>query len=167
MSQTLASPLPAKAPGAGLEGVVAAKSGICFIDGNAGRLVYRGYEIGDLVENASFEEVAYLLWHGKLPNRSQLDGLRQQLGREAALAPEAMKLLRDLPRQTLPIDALRTMVSALGALDPDLSSNEPDADLRKSIRLSAQLPTIVTAFHRLRNDAEPVNPDPRLSVAAN
>src|SRR5205823_12429298 len=99
MTQAPSSPVPsssapAKAPGAGLEGVVAAKSAICFIDGNAGRLVYRGYEIGDLVENVSFEETAYLLWEGKLPNRQQLDNLRKQLGQSAPLPDFAMKMLR-------------------------------------------------------------------------
>src|SRR5438067_11660117 len=97
MSQTLASPPPAKAPGAGLEGVVAAKSAICFIDGVHGRLVYRGYEIGDLVENASFEEVAFLLWDEKLPNRSELAELKQQIAGQMALLDYAANLLRTLP----------------------------------------------------------------------
>ena len=168
-----ASPAPAKPggadgkSGAGLEGVVAAKSSICFIDGVAGRLVYRGYEIGDLVENTSFEEVAHLLWDERLPNRSQLNALRQQLGAAATLPPHVMSVLRALPAETQPMDALRTACSALAATDPDVEGNEPEANRRKAIRLTAQFPTIVTAFHRLRNQKEPIAPDPKLSLAAN
>ena len=153
--------------GAGLEGVVAAKSSICFIDGTAGRLVYRGYEIADLVENASFEEVAYLLWDERLPNRAELNTLRQQLGASAALPPHVMAILRALPPETQPMDALRTACSALAATDPGVEDNSPEANRRKAVRLTAQFPTIVTAFHRLRNRQEPVAPDPKLSVAAN
>ena len=151
----------------GLQGVVAAQSEICFIDGNAGRLVYRGYEIADLVENASFEETAYLLWNGKLPNRAELTELKRQLGASATLPAHVMTILRALPAQTQPMDALRTAASALAATDPDIDSNEPDANRRKAIRLTAQFPTIVTAFHRLRNRQEPVQPDSSLSIAAN
>src|SRR3954463_8088780 len=99
MSQAVST--PPKAPG-GLEGVVAAQSEICFIDGTAGRLVYRGYEIGDLVENCSFEEVAYLLWEGRLPNRQQLDELRGQLGNSMALPTHVRTLIDALPANTEP-----------------------------------------------------------------
>jgi citrate synthase len=167
MTQALTSPASAKAPGAGLEGVVAAKSSICFIDGKAGRLVYRGYEIGDLVENVGFEESAYLLWEGKLPNRRELDQLKQQIASQMTLPEFAQKLLRDLPLKTPPIDVMRTVISALGSIDPDLQRNEPEANRRKAVRILAQLPTIVGAFHRLRNNEEPVAPDPSLSIAAN
>src|SRR5688572_19019001 len=160
------APKPPK-PSGGLEGVVAAKSEICFIDGNAGKLIYRGYDIADLVENASFEEVAFLLWDGKLPNRAELTTLKKQLGESAALPEHVMTILRGLPKQTQTMDALRTAASALGATDPDLESNEPAANRRKSIRLTAQFPTIVTAFHRLRNGEQAVAPDPSLSIAAN
>ncbi len=157
---------PAKSS-AGLEGVVAAKSAVCFIDGIAGRLVYRGYEIGDLVENATFEEVAYLLWDEKLPNKTELAALKQELAENAALPAHVMKILAALPAQTQPMDALRTAASALGATDPDLKSNEPDANRRKAVRLTAQFPTIVTAFNRLRAGQQPIAPDPSLSLAAN
>ena len=152
---------------AGLEGVVAVPSSICFIDGAAGRLVYRGYEIGDLVEHATFEEVAFLLWDGDLPNRRALDGLRQELGRSMALPQHVTSLLKDLPKQTQPMDALRTAVSALAATDPDLENNDPEADRRKAVRLTAQLPGIVATFHRLRNGQQTVVPDPSLSLASN
>src|SRR5438094_6383105 len=121
MAQALSSaPPPAKAPtpGAGLEGVVAAKSEICFIDGVGGRLVYRGYEIGDLVENTTFEEVAYLLWEGKLPNRSELTTLKQQLSASEPLPKHVMAILHAMPHETPPMDVLRTAVSALSAIDP-------------------------------------------------
>src|SRR5690242_15955621 len=94
-----AAPKPAK-PGGGLEGVVAAKSEICFIDGNAGKLIYRGYDIADLVENATFEEVAFLLWDGKLPNKTELATLKKQLGESASLPEHVVTILRSLPRQT-------------------------------------------------------------------
>jgi len=152
---------------AGLEGVVAAKSEICFIDGIAGRLVYRGYEIGDLVENTSFGEVAYLLWEGRLPNKQQFDQLKSDVAALMTLPEHVSKLLADLPAKMQPMDALRTACSALAAVDPDVNSNEPDANRRKAIRLTAQLPTIVTAFHRLRNGEKPIAPDPSLSIAAN
>src|SRR5579872_4023678 len=100
MSQAVSSPTKSAA---GLEGVVAAPSEICFIDGEAGRLVYRGYEIGDLVEHATFEEVAHLLWDGELPNRKQLDSLRADLAAGAAIAPHVHSVLKDLPRQTQPM----------------------------------------------------------------
>ena len=153
--------------GAGLEGVVAATSSICFIDGTAGRLVYRGYEIADLVENASFEEVAFLLWDERLPNRPELNTLKQQLGGAVALPPHVMSILRSLPPETQPMDALRTAGSALAATDPEVDDNSPEANRRKAVRLTAQFPTIVTAFHRLRNRQEPVAPDPKMSLACN
>src|SRR5437870_3895037 len=169
MTQALSSAPASKpaAPGAGLEGVVAAKSEICFIDGIAGRLVYRGYEIGDLVENAGFEEVAHLLWDGKLPNKAELSQLKKDIAANMALPAHVAKILESLPKETQPMDALRTACSAAGATDPDLKSNEPGANRRKALRLTAQFPTIVTAFHRLRSGQRPVPPDPSLSLAGN
>lgn len=151
----------------GLQGVVAAQSEVCFIDGEAGRLVYRGYEIGDLVENASFEEVAYLLWDGKLPNKNELATLKQQLAASMSLPPHVMNILKALPPSTQPMDALRTAVSALASGDADLTSNEAAANRRKAVRLTAQFPTIVTAYHRLRSNQQPIAPDPALSLAGN
>jgi citrate synthase len=158
---------PAAKSKAGLEGVVAVQSSICFIDGNAGRLVYRGYDIGELVEHATFEEVAFLLWDGELPNRTQLTALQSDLRKQAAIAPHVLAVIKALPTQTQPMDALRTAVSAAAATDPDLESNDPAADRRKAIRLTAQLPTMVAAFHRLRNGQQPIAPDPSLPIAAN
>jgi citrate synthase len=163
MTQTLATPPRS----AGLEGVVAAPSEICFIDGVAGRLVYRGYEISDLVENTTFEEVAFLLWEGRLPNRTELGSLKNQLAAAAPLPKHVISVLEALPAKMQPMDALRTAASALSALDPDLESNDPESNRRKAIRLTAQFPTIVTAFHRIRNQQKLVDPDPELSLAAN
>jgi citrate synthase len=163
MSQAVSSPVK----NAGLEGVVAAPSDICFIDGTAGRLVYRGYEIGDLVENSTFEETAFLLWESKLPNRSELSKLKSNFSTQAALPPHTLAILKALPKTTEPMDALRTACSSLSSIDPDLQSNEPEANLRKAIRMTAQFPTIVAAFHRLRHDQKPIDPEPNASIAAN
>lgn len=151
----------------GLEGVVATQSAICFIDGEAGRLIYRGYDIGDLVENCTFEETAYLLWKGELPNAAQLAELKKMLADAAKIPPHVLALLKALPKETQPMDALRTATSALGATDPDLLSNTPEGNYRKAVRMTAQLPTIVAAFHRIRTGQPVVDPDPSLSIAAN
>src|SRR5438132_11818632 len=143
------SAAPAAKAAAGLQGVIAAPSAICFIDGNAGRLVYRGYEITDLVGQVSFEETAFLLWDEKLPNARELADVKRQLGEAAALPAHVMALLKALPAKTQLMDALRTACSALSSLDADLESNERDANHRKAVRLTAQFPTIVAAFHRL------------------
>jgi citrate synthase len=164
MSQAVSPPVKSAA---GLEGVVAAPSEICFIDGSAGRLVYRGYEIGDLVENATFEETAFLLWQSKLPNRSELSKLKSELSSQASLPAHVPAILKALPKSTEPMDALRTAASSLSSTDPDLQSNEPAANLRKAIRLTAQFPTIVAAFHRLQHDQKPIEPQSGLSVAGN
>jgi citrate synthase len=163
MSQAVSSPTK----NAGLEGVVAAPSEICFIDGIAGRLVYRGYEIADLVENATFEETAYLLWQNKLPNRSELSKLQSDLAANAKLPAHTMAVLKALPAETEPMDALRTAASSLSSIDPDLNTNDPAANLRKAIRLTAQFPTIVAAFHRLRHGQQPIDPQPGVSIASN
>ena len=160
---------PAKKPGGGLEGVVAVQSEICYIDGVAGRLVYRGYEIADLVEHTSFEETVHLLWDRKLPNKSELAALKAEISREMSLAPHVLALLRALPSKTEPMDALRTAISSAGATDPDLHCDPKDfaAQRRKAVRILAMLPTIVTSFSRLRQGQDPVAPDPSLSLAAN
>ena len=164
---TAAAPTPSTKPHAGLEGIVATQSGICFIDGQAGKLIYRGYEIGDLVEHCTFEEVAYLLWDGELPNRKALDELKRDLSESSELPEYIVRILKTLPRKTQPMDALRTAVSALAADDADAMSNEPDPNRRKARRLAAQFPSIVTAFHRIREGLDPVPPDPSLSIAGN
>jgi len=154
---------------AGLEDVVVSTSEICFIDGHEGRLVYRGYDIDDLVEHSSFEEVVYLLWHGALPTRKELAGHVKALAGTAnrRLPPKLVAMLRTLPRKTTPMEVLRTGVSALSAFDPDAGDNSREATVRKAIRLTAQMPTLVAAWERIRGGKPPVGPNPRLSLAAN
>ena len=150
----------------GLEGVVATTSRICLVDGQEGRLLYQGYDIHDLAEHATFEEVAYLLWHGDLPTRAQLDTLNRDLRASRSLPAPVLEMLRTFPRDALPMDILRTAVSALGVYDPDARDNSQPANVRKSIRLTAQMATIVAAIDRLRNGKPVVAPDPALSHAA-
>jgi 2-methylcitrate synthase len=151
----------------GLEGVVVSESKICFVDGIEGRLLYEGYNIHDLAEHATFEEVAYLLWHGDLPTKAQLDRLRRDLAAARTLPDPVMGLMKAFPKGAPPMDVLRSAVSALGIYDPDAHDDSPDANVRKSVRLSAQIGTIVAAAERLRTGKPPVPPDPESGHAAN
>src|SRR5438093_7499780 len=151
----------------GLEGVVAARTGLSLIDGEKGRLSYRGYSIHELAENSSFEEVVHLLWYGELPNAAQLGQTRRDLSSQRALHPDALEILRRFARDASPMDMMRTVVSALAIHDPDVHDSTREANLRKGIRLTAQLPTIVTAHERLRKGKDPVPPDPGLDHSAN
>jgi len=151
----------------GLEGIIAANSEICFIDGTEGRLLYQGFNIHQLAEQSTFEEVCYLLWHGELPNSDELDKLDRQLRTERPLYPEVLAFLRSMPRTSVPMTVLRTAVSMLAMYDPEAEDMGPEANLRKAIRLTAQTSTILCLLHRLRNGLEPVVPDPNLSHAAN
>ncbi len=152
---------------AGLEGVVAAESAICFIDGEEGILSYRGYNIHTLAENATFEEVAYLLWFGKLPNRGELDDLRQQLSVTRTVHPQVLEFLRFVPRDALPMQVLRTAASLLALYDPEAEDMSREANVRKSIALTSRIATIVAAYDRIRKGKSTVDPDPSLSHAAN
>ena len=151
---------------AGLEGVIASTSSVSFVDGQEGRLLYRGYDIHDLAAHSSFEEVVYLLWHGELPTRPQLETFRRSLGASRALHPDVGRLLASLPRATDPMDIVRTVVSALGLYDPEVHDHSLESNRRKAARLVGQFPTIITAFHRLRQGKSPVSPRPDLSHAA-
>ncbi len=151
---------------AGLEGVVAADSSICYIDGDAGILSYRGYNIHTLAENATFEETAYLLWLGRLPRRAELDELKKQLASERAVPGPVIDFLRAAPKGAVPMHLLRTAVSLLALYDPDAEDMSEAANFRKAVRLTAQVATIVAAFDRVRNGKQPVQPDPSLSHAA-
>ena len=151
----------------GLEGVVVGQTRLSWIDGAAGELIYGGYDIDDLARNTTFEEVCYLLWNGELPNRAQLDELKGQLAAHARLRPEILELIRAFPKDADPMAALRTVASALGMYDAD-SDNITDAAVReKSVFLTAQFPTAVAAYDRVRNGKEPVDPKPGLGFAAN
>ena len=158
---------PASTQGAGLRDVVAAPSSICFIDGEKGILVYSGYNIHELAENSTFEEVVYLLWNGRLPNRVELEGLNQELVSHRGIPAAVIGLIKAFPKDAVPMDALRTAVSALSFYDPDHGDNSPEACRRKAIRLTAQVATIVAAIDRVRNGREPLDPKPGLSHAAN
>ncbi len=152
---------------AGLEDVVVSTSDICFIDGHLGRLLYRGFDIDDLAAHSTFEEVIYLLWHGTLPSRKELDAHVKALARARKLPQRFISFLKDLPKKTNPMEVLRTGVSALSAFDPDASDNSREATVRKAVRLTAQMPTLVAAWERIRRGKAPVAPNPRLSHAAN
>src|SRR6267143_4318321 len=153
----------------GLEDIVVSTSDICFIDGREGRLVYRGYDVNDLVEHSSFEEVIFLLWHGGLPSKKELDAHIKALNATAnrRLPPGIVSLLKALPKKTTPMEVLRTGISALSAYDPDAADNSKDATARKALRLTAQMPTLVAAWERIRRGKAPVAPNPKLSLAGN
>lgn len=144
----------------GLEGVVAADSSICYIDGARGILSYRGIDIHELAENSSFEEVCFLLWEGRLPNRDELSATRDAIGRERTVPAETLELLGRFARRSAPMDVLRTAVSALAETDPDVRDMTPAANRRKAVRLTGQIATIVAAFHRLCQGRSVVPPDP-------
>ncbi|NNF56755.1 MAG: citrate synthase [Rhodothermaceae bacterium] len=168
---TPASPKTATDNGApvkakGLEGVTALDSGISFIDGQAGTLIYRGYTIEDLARNASFEEVAYLLWHGDLPKQSQLDELNAQFRAARTVHPDIIDHLRHhTPKDAVPMAALRTALSMLALYDEEAEDMSPEANARKAVRLTAKLPTLLAAFDRIRKGKEPVAPKQEGSTA--
>jgi len=149
----------------GLEDVVAADSSICFIDGERGVLSYRGIDIHELADNSSFEEVCFLLWEGRLPRREELEEVRRTIGVERPLPPEILQLLSSIVPHLTPMDALRTMVSALAETDPDVSDMSPAANRRKAIRLTGQIASLVAAHHRLREGQPVVDTDPSLGHA--
>jgi 2-methylcitrate synthase len=152
---------------AGLQGVVIATSEICSIDGQIGRLAYRGYDIHDLAEHATFEEVVFLLWNGRLPNRTEMEDLKERFSKHRPIPTEVFSLLKHLPPSQYPMGTLRTMVSALSLYDPEAEEMSPDANRRKALRLTAQMGTLVAAYARVRQGKEPVAPDPKLGHAAN
>ncbi len=162
MSDTTQAPIKAR----GLEGVVALDSAISFIDGQAGELLYRGYDIRDLAKNTSFEEVAYLLWNGDLPSSSELDELHEQLRAERNVPEELIDHLKHhTPKSANPMSVLRTVTSALADFDDEADDGSHEANYRKSIRLTAKMPTLVAAFDRVRKGQEPLPPSGEGSLA--
>jgi citrate synthase len=155
-------------PKAGLEDVVAASSSICYLDGQRGVLAYYGYDIHDLVR-ASFEEVCYLLWHGRLPSRAELGDLQSQLAAARPLSEAVLRLMKQLPPASSSggMDTLRTLTSALGQFDPEANDSSQQANYRKAVRLTAQLGSIVATYGRLQQGGGPIQPDPALGHAAN
>lgn len=150
----------------GLAGVAIDTSEICNIDGERGELIYRGFDIRELADRASYEEVVYLLWHGDLPNREQLGNFRRRLAEFSVLPAAAVELLRTQLKDAPPMDALRTAVSLLGAQDERADELDPDSLYRVGLRLTAQVPVLVAAYMRLREGLEPVAPDPEMTTAA-
>jgi len=150
----------------GLAGVIAGESAICWVDPNAG-LLYRGYDIHELAGHSSFEQVAWLLLHGELPSREELDGFRHRLSMERDLPPPVLAMLRSLPPDTHPMDALRTGVSMLSAFDPDLNDPSHEANLRKAARVIAKVSTIITSGWRACRGLDPVPPKLNTRHAAN
>lgn len=151
----------------GLEGIVAANSGVCWIDGEAGVLAYRGIDIHDLANHSTFEETTYLLWHGKLPSKDELAAFKQRLAAARKVDPKIFDLLRSFPKGGTPMQALRTAVSALSFYDPDERAVDHDSNVRKAFDLTAQLAMLVAAFDRIRKGKEIVEPDLSLSHAGN
>lgn len=151
----------------GLEGVVVAQTKLSAINGEQGELIYAGYEIDDLARNTTFEEVAYLLWNGRLPNAGELESLKRELAAERELSPAILSLLRAFPKDSEAMAALRTAVSALALYDAEADDNSEAANRRKAIKLTAKMPTIVAAFDRIRHGKEPVAPRADLATAAN
>jgi citrate synthase len=150
-----------------LEGIVATNSSICYIDGDAGVLAYRGIDIHELAEHSSFEETCYLLWFGRLPQPDELKDLGQRLAQERQIDGAVIDLLRSAPKSALPMDVLRTAVSALAFYDADNKNNDHAANLRKAIRLTSQIALIVAAYDRIRKGKPVVEADRALSHAAN
>ena len=161
------SSLTTSQPTKGLAGVTACSSSICYIDGDRGVLAYRGIDIHELADNSTFEEVCYLLWFGKLPKRSELADVRNALAEERKLDAAVINLLRLAPRHALPMDVLRTAVSALSFYDPEQRDNSHQANIHKAIRLTSQIAMIVAAYDRIRKGKPVVEPDRSLSHAAN
>ncbi len=151
----------------GLEGIVATTSSICFIDGDAGVLSYRGIDIHELAARSTFEETTYLLWNGKLPTSSELEAFSKELSAARTMPPEILALLKSVPTSATPMEVLRTAVSLLSIYDADEKDSSHAANLRKSFRLTAQISMIVALFDRIRKGKEIVEADPSLSHAGN
>lgn len=150
----------------GLKEVYFDRSRVCFIDGRAGELRYRGYSIHDLAQHSTFEETCCLLLHGELPAKAQLDAFEAELKSARALPAEILHVIRAI-KTAHPMDVLRTAVSALAAFDPETADKSAEATLRKGVRLTAQVPMIVAAHEQIRNGRAPIAPDPQLGHAAN
>ncbi|HNU09547.1 MAG TPA: citrate/2-methylcitrate synthase, partial [Pyrinomonadaceae bacterium] len=155
------------AASAGLRGVVAAQSSIGDVDGENGILIYQGYNIHDLAEHSTFEEVVFLLWNGRLPKKGELSDLRDQFRSNSVVPAEILSMLKTFPKDASPMDVLRTAVSALGFYDKAGHGTDRENAVNTAVKLTAQMGTIVTAWERIRNGLEPVAPDPELGIAEN
>ena len=151
----------------GLEDVVAADSSVCFLDGKEGRLIYQGYDIHDLAKHSTFEEVVYLLWFGRLPNKPELDKLNKDLQKNRRLPDDVVKMMKMLPKKALPMEVLRTIVSMLSMYDEDPENNDREHTIRKAVHLTAQIPTIIAYWDNIRNGKEVLAPLEDCNLAAN
>lgn len=157
------SATPATKPNkGGLEGVVAATTAISKVDGTAGRLIYRGYDIHSLARTSTYEEIAHLLWFGHLPTQKELASLHEKFVAESTIPEQVLQVIRALPTRTEPMDALRTAVSAWGAI---AISGKPTVE--QAIASTARFPLFLAAFDRLRRGLEPLEARPELGHAAN
>ena len=150
----------------GLAGVIAGETSICWVDPNAG-LMYRGYDIHEMGDKATFEEVAYLLLNGELPNGKQLNEFKQQIAAERTLPKEVEQMIQLLPKNTHPMDVLRTGVSMLSAFDKEVGDNSHDANIRKSIKLIARVSTLIADGYRISQGEKPIPEKAELTQAAN
>ena len=161
-AETSGTTSTAKQNRGGLEGVIAATTALSKVEGTAGRLIYRGYNIHDLARTTSFEEIAYLLWYGKLPTKMELVDLKIQMLEERTLPTAVLQVLNYLPPTAVPMDVLRTAVSAYGA-----ATIQGKPTLDHAIALTERFPLILAAFHRIRNGLEPLEAHPEIGYAAN
>src|SRR5687767_4886483 len=152
---------------AGLRGVVAAQSAIGDVNGEGGKLIYQGYDIHDLAEHSTFEEVIFLLWNGRLPSQSELDALTEQIRANYKVPGEIMAGMKYMPKDADPMDVLRTCVSALDFYDKGGDSTDRENAMKAGIKITGQMGTLVTAWDRIRSGKDPVSPDPSLGIAEN
>lgn len=152
---------------AGLADVVACHSSICLVDGQAGQLLYRGYDVADLAQHSTFEEVAYLLWYGRLPGLTEFEAFLDGFTGSMHLPVETVMILRMFPHAATPMEVLRTAVSSMGHWDPDSGNTRLDALLRKAQRITERIPLIISSHQRLRDGHEPVEPRSNCGIAFN
>ncbi len=152
---------------AGLRGVVAAQSAIGDVNGEQGILIYQGYDIHDLAENSTFEEVIYLLWNGRLPKKAELEDLKTQFQANSEIPTEIVAMMKTFPKDANPMDVLRTTVSALGFYDADGHGTDRATAVKTAVKLTAQIGTLVAAWERIRTDKDVIAPDKSLSIAEN
>lgn len=151
----------------GLRGVIVASTKIGDVQGDAGKLIYRGYLVGDLARKATYEEVVHLLLYETLPNKAELDAFKQRLAGERAISAEVIATLKACPKTALPMDVMQAAVSLLAVHDPDIADSSQQAAERMAVRLTAKLPTVLAAYERIRNGREPIAPSSNSDHAAN
>ncbi|MBA2335690.1 MAG: citrate synthase, partial [Blastocatellia bacterium] len=152
---------------AGLRGVVAAQSAIGDVNGDEGKLIYQGYDIHDLAENSTFEEVVFLLWNGRLPKKDELANLTEELRSNYKVPAEVIDMMKRFPKDADPMDVLRTSVSALDFYDTEGHGTDREHALKAAIRVTGQIGTLAAAWDRIRNSKDIVEPDTSLGIAEN